>query len=252
MDKDISKFINNRKKRKKIKKAMLFFILFLALFILLLGKAPFFNVKQIIINNNKIIDTQEILKLCDVYEKNIFYINTKDLTDNIKTNPYIENVALSRILPDKLVVKVEERKAIFYIKLSDGIYVLSPNLTILEKRQDIEGLNLIELIGVDGKPTNVGENITSNVKQQMISENIGEFLQINDSNVVFSSVDIKNPMGIVLNYNDIKILVGNDENLKPKLNTAINVLLDENIGLTKGYIDVSFNGSPVIKQEGGS
>lgn len=249
MDKDISKFIDSRKKRKKVKKAMLFFIMFLALLVLLLVKAPFFNIKQIIVNNNRIIETQEILKFCDVYDKNIFYINTKDITDQIKRNPYIESVTLSRILPNKLVVKVEERKAAFYIKLNDGIYVLSPNLTILEKRQDIEGLNLVELVGVDAKPNNVGESITSNAKQQMVSESIGELLQVNNSNVRFLSVDVKNPISITINYNDIKILVGNDEDLKSKLNTAVSILLDKNIGLTKGYIDVSFKGSPVIKQE---
>ena len=53
---------------------------------------------------------------------------------------------------------------------------------------------------------------------------------------------------IQLKYRNIQIIIGDDEELDKKLNTAFNILLqkEEIRGAKEGYIDVSFKGNPIV------
>ncbi|GFZ30499.1 cell division protein DivIB [Clostridium zeae] len=249
MNNEINEYIKKHKKKKVRKKMVLFFVFFFSITILILLKAPFFNIADIKVENNKIIDSKEIVDRSELFGKNIFYINQKDVSNKITENPYIEQVNLKRIFPNGIIINVIERKAVFFVKSSDEIYVLNFELKILEKRASIDGLNLTELTGVSPTSTEVGSYLTSDEKIKRIANNIGKLLEENKSDVKFNLVNLENSTSLNILVGDVKLLLGNDENLETKLNNCIKILKDSSLGITKGYIDVSFDGDPVIKKE---
>ena len=249
MNNEINEYIKKHKRKKIRKKLILFFAFFFSITILILLKAPFFNIQDVKVENNKVINSKEIIDKSELYGKNIFYINQKDVRSKIEANPYIDGVQLKRVLPNGIVINVTERKTVYFFKNSDGIYVLNSELKILEKRDNIDGMSLTELTGITPTATEVGAYLSNDEKVKRIATNIGKYLETNRSDVKFNSLQIKDPTSITMTVGDVRILLGTDENLEDKFNSCIRILKDNNIGLKKGYIDVSFDGEPVIKQE---
>ena len=46
---------------------------------------------------------------------------------------------------------------------------------------------------------------------------------------------------------DVEILFGDDSDIHNKMENVYRIMLDKDINIAKGYINVSFNGAPVIK-----
>lgn len=249
MSRDINEYILRKKKAKKKKKVVMLSIVFIGIFMLILFKAPFFNVKKVVIEGNKVIEKEKIVDINNVINKNIFYLNVKKIETEALMNPYIKNALIKKKYPSTLVLSVEERKATYYVKQDEKYLILNEELKIMESKDTIEGMQLVELLGISVDNVNVGSLITNDNKRQKICQQLAELLSINKSNTNFSSVDISNTMDINLLVDEINIKIGNDEDMQEKLNKAINILNDESIGLKKGYINVSLKGNPVIKPE---
>jgi cell division protein FtsQ len=49
--------------------------------------------------------------------------------------------------------------------------------------------------------------------------------------------------------NEVLIKIGGNFDLTRKLNNAVNILKSDKVDIKKGYIDVSVEGNPVIKEE---
>lgn len=249
MSRDINEYILRKKKAKKKKKVIMLSIVFIGIFMLILFKAPFFNVRKVMIEGNKVIEKEKIVDINNIINKNIFYLNVKKIESEALMNPYIRNVLIKKKYPSTLVLSVEERKATYYVNQDEKYLILNEELKIMEIKDTIEGMQLVELLGASVDNVNVGSQITNDNKRQKICQQLAELLSINKSNTNFSSVDISDTMDINLLVGEINVKIGNDEDIQEKLNKAINILNDESIGLKKGYINVSLKGQQAIKAE---
>lgn len=238
-----------RKEKKRVKKAILSIILIAAILVLILFKAPIFNIKNLEIQGNKSVDKNKIIKLDTVLNKNIFYLDLKSIKETILLNPYIKEVEIEKSYPNKIIVAVEERKPSFFVKDGEGFLVLNEELRIMERLSSIDGLDVTEISGLNIDNKDIGSIITKESKKQKVANSLAELLKQNTSNVKFKSFDITKTQELKLTVGDIIISIGNDENLKNKLNYAINIITDQNLNGKKGYIDVSFDGNPVFKVE---
>lgn len=87
--------------------------------------SPMFNVQEIIVENNSIIPADTIRSLSGVeLYKNIFMIDKLDANERIQENPYINNVKVSRVLPNKVKIVVEERKEKYLLEFAEGKHVI--------------------------------------------------------------------------------------------------------------------------------
>jgi cell division protein FtsQ len=239
-----------RRKKKKNQKIILASILFFCMFIIFLFKTPIFAIKNIEVENNKIVDSKEIKKLSMLTDKdNIFYLNTNTIKKNIKLNPYISDVEVERKLPCDILITVSEKPALFCTIYNNEYLILNNELRILEKREALENINLLELSGLDVISSNVSDIITKNKDQLSICKEFSKVLEGNKTDVSFSKLDLNDELKLILYHGDVLIKLGTEEDLLEQTNKAINILQNNNINLTKGYIDLSFKGNPVIKQD---
>ena len=95
--------LNRKQKRtrKLIKMGILLLIIIGGIVFSLVS--PLFNITDIIVNNNIQISTENIISLSQLQKgQNIFKFNKNKVIEDIKTNPYIEDVKIVRKIPNKI------------------------------------------------------------------------------------------------------------------------------------------------------
>lgn len=248
--KSTNELIRIRKRKKAIRKSVFFTIVTVVAVIILCLKHPYFNVSTIVVNNNSIVATEDIEKLSDIkIERNIFSFRKKEVKENLLSNSYISEVSIKRKLPSTVIIEVVERKPKYYI-VSRKEYVLIDSIGyVLERVQSIKGFDLVELAGIEGDAALQGNNIVSDKKNTNQIEVFSDLIDRNLSDITISSIDVQSSADIKVYFGDILVKVGSIDRMESKLNKAINIITQQNIKNAKGYIDVSFNGDPVISIE---
>ena len=112
-----------------------------------------FEIKEIKIENNKILEDQELIKTFSfLYSKNIIFLDSYELKKNIDQKSFIEKIEIKKIFPDKLVIKVFEKKPIaILIDKHQKKYYLGKKTDLIEFRKISKYENLPI---VNGEPKN--------------------------------------------------------------------------------------------------
>lgn len=241
-----------KKKRAKVRKRMMVCIIILvSVLVTLCLKLTIFNVTSLQIVGNKNVTKEEIIASSHIaVGSNIFTIKTKNAINNILKNPYIVNVKVKRKLPNKIKVEISERKATFYTNFNKEFYIIDNEGRILEKTSEIKNNNLIEVKDLDISKSKVGELITFENEDRinLLNELCDEIYNYNEKEErKITSIELSNFIDIKLYCNsDLYIKIGTQEDINNKLMKALNILKSDQLKGMKGYVDVSFNGNPVI------
>lgn len=245
-----NQLIINRRKRRAIKRTIISLILLISVTITLCLKLTYFNVSNISVINNHTINSDEIVKLSKINKGiNIFYLNFKNVQTNLQSNPYILSANINRKLPNTIVISIKEREAVFYSKRDNKYLIIDKNGIVLEEKEDISQMKLTNLQGFDTKEAKIGEVIPAQDKRKIDNISlITELISNNSSGIDITSIDLSNDLNLLAYSNNMCIKLGNS-NIKDKLNKALNVIVSNNLKDQKGYIDVSYEGNPVIFKE---
>lgn len=244
------KYIEEKKRRKKIKKTIALLMVLIGLLILFLIKAPIFNINniKIVSNDNEIALKDDIEnKLQGIKGRNIFYVKRSYIESILKNDPYIKDVKVTKALPNNLTVEVKENKKIFTVEQNGNYYELDESGKVLDKK--LGENDLVKLEGITIQDKEIGEKITEDEKILETIKDFGTLINSNTSSIKFSKLDISNLSNISLYSNEVLIKIGGNFDLTRKLNDAINILKSDKVDIKKGYIDVSVEGNPVIKEE---
>lgn len=247
-----NELIEKRRKKIKIKRYIAIIVILIAVVVTLCLKLSYFNIKDIKVLNNRNIGSEEIKKLSQInLGENIFYLNLRKSRTTILSNPYILKADIKRKLPNKINIYVEERTAVFYVKENDKYLVIDENAIVLEAKDSINGMKLLKLEGFEGKNYKIGEVLdNSNVRKIQIINDITKLIKsLKDGIPEPSIVDIKDLTDIKLYYGNMMVKLGTSDELQEKINKSINILVGNKLMDKKGYIDVSFKGSPVFLVE---
>lgn len=232
MTKKQAKTLRKRKKLKRLLKWTTLFLLIIGSVVFALV-SPIFNIKEIEVINNNQLSSDTIISLSQLNEnQNIFKISSKKVKNDIKTNSYIQNVKVQKILPDKVKITVEERQKNYNVAFLNGYAYINNQGYILEISEQKLDLPVIE-----GVSTGQDEIVAGNrLNEQDLSRlevviqimNICKSYQLEDK---VSAIYINDEDGYSLYMESEKktIKLGDASNLSNKM-LYVPTILSENEG----------------------
>lgn len=201
--KKTKKTINKKAKVKKkktikseiIKWTTIVLIIIAAVIIFLLS--PVFNIRQVKVVNTSTkedgtskVSEEEIISLAQISNnQNIFRLSAKQIINNIKDgNTYIEDVSITRDLPNAVTITVSERVPRYVIKIANGNVYIDSKGNILEI--STEDINKIVITGYE---TSI-ENMVDYKNTKKLNDN--DLSKINLINQVYQAAE----NNYILNY----------------------------------------------------
>ena len=248
--KDVKKFIKAKKRKKLIKKLILITIVLVVGGFIFITKAPIFNIKSITFKGNVTISSEVLLSgVSDRIGLNIFTVNEKDIKEEVLKNRYVSTVDIKRKGINTLEINITEEAPVYYINNGIELLIINNDLEVLEEVDNIEGRNLVEIKGIDLSVKDDDSRVDEFNSYKNILTNFYPFISKNRESIYLSSLDVSNIVNIIGYIGNVEIFFGDDSDLYNKMENVYRIMLDDNINIAKGYINVSFNGSPVIKIE---
>jgi cell division protein FtsQ len=248
--KSTNELIRIRKKKRAIRRNIFFTVVTTVVIVIFCLKHPYFNISAIEVYNNSLVATEEIVKLSDInIESNIFSLNKKEVKEKIVSNSYISEVTINRKLPATVILTVTERRPRYYIARGKEYILTDESGYALEIVQSVKGLDLVQLSGVDAEAAGIGSKVSTDGKKLNQIKVFSALMERNISEIDITSIGLEISSDIKVYFKGIMVKVGSIDDMESKLNRAINIITQQNIENSKGYIDVSFNGDPVISIE---
>lgn len=242
-----NQFIRRKKKKKVIKRLILALFVFTIGIIIFIYKSPVFNLKKINLTGLVTLTNESLQeKLKYNIGQNIFTIDYNEIEKELKENPYIKEIKITKKGINSLNINIKENKIAYYFESEGKLKAINNEGIIVEELDSLEGRNLIMLTGADLTEKTVGDKVTDNPNLKNVLEKFYQIIELMPQEYVFSKIDIKDINNIVCYIGNVEIIIGDITNLADKMNLALNAI--EQGVISKGYIDMSFNGPPVIKQ----
>lgn len=188
----VEKISNKYKKRRKRKKCIRIVMILTSILIfsfIVIACQPKYHIKTIEVVGNRQMSQKQIIEDSTLKTgDNIFKMNTFLLEKRMKKNPFYGNVQIDRKYPDKVVIKVEERKPTIAFPYGDK-YVLINSDGIVMKLSN-ENPKLSEIVGVTIKGMERGEVLETSDDE--LFEKSLEFLALVDENdLFFKRIDLR-------------------------------------------------------------
>lgn len=210
----------SKKSPKIIKWLSILFLIIIA--ILLFFMSPIFNVEEIKISGNNIITTNECIELSKLkIGQSIYQMNKKRIKDNIRKNPYVEEIQISRKLPNIIEITIKERIATYMLELGENEYAYINNQGyILEK--SYTKLDTIILTGFSTKIENINAgNRLSDIDLNKLETvlKIVDSAQNNDLLQYITKINIedKNEYILILEEEKKMVYLGDTSNISTRM-----------------------------------
>ena len=245
--KKATEYIKRKKRKKTIRRLVLGSFVIVIGVIIFIYKSPIFNLKKINLSGLVTITDESLQeKLKYNVGQNIFTIDYNDVEKELKSNPYISEVKISKQGINVLNIKIKENEIIYYFESDGKIKVINNEGIIVEELPVIDSRKLVKLTGIDLSNKTIENKISDNVNIKNVLESFYNIIEVMPEEYVFTEINIEDLNNIVCYIGSVEIRIGNINNLIDKMNLALNSI--EQGVISKGYIDMSFNGPPVIKQ----
>ena len=165
-------------RKRKIRKVAIkySFVLVLSIFaIILFLLSPVFYIKNIEVDGNSKISSEEIKTLLQINSTtNIFEESNSKVNEKLKENKYIDKANVSRILPSTLKVNVVEREVEYLLEYANSYAYTDINGNILEiSSNSIDGK--VKILGYSTKNLNEHDKLEENDIKKL--NNIKNILQ---------------------------------------------------------------------------
>jgi cell division protein FtsQ len=224
--------------------------IFISVLIVLVSRSKYFNVKNIVVTNNKMVATEEIKIQSQVEDSNIFFISKKDMKQRISANPYIDNVEIRRKLPYTIIINVREKKIKGIVKFQSAFINVDSEGRMIQAVSKFPDGSIPLIAGIDIKeyvPNGYifkDDPISKRALKNALS--ITDYREYRD---IINSINVSDPYNIVFSTKQgVDIKIGSDEDIEYKLTYAYSVLNSSSIAGNKGYIQIQPDGTAVFKK----
>ncbi len=199
--------------------------------------SDYFLAKKFYVEGNSNLTANEVITLLGAKDKNIFWMNKKDLIENLMASPWVKKAYIRKELPDTFYVVVSETVPVALNQPDKKIYLIDEKgIRLREVRNLLPGLTVIK-IAPD--------------KKRAYEEGIKLALAISDNSKIDpSKVEINGtkPEDISMNIAGTMVLIGYSDYEK-KLINYLNI--EDEISkrsISVEYIDVRFANRLIVKQ----
>jgi len=234
---------------------MLFFLALIGMVYIaitaILKHYPIFIIKKIEIAGSKNLDRAFLSEISkDLIKTNMYGFSTSDLEKRYLRIKRIKSVNVSRILPSKVRIKIQERTGFFYVKTVEGnFYPVDENHIVLDNRiySSPEDIPVVNTRFKDQQML-VGRHLVSKQLDE-VTHLQKEMLKVNPKFMQYvSEYYFKDDILYFIESNTgCRVILG-DNDLQTKLRRFI--FLKENGGLDrKNVIDFRFQNQVVVKPE---
>lgn len=226
------------------------FLLFsiLALFFFLHSSA--FAVKEVVVEGNQSLRSAEIVRLTGVVPgTNIFLLNEEEIIGRLALQPMIESVQLVRKLPNRLLVRVQEREPCALLPVDEGFVVVDREGVYLTRVGHMVDISRPVITGCPPLPEVLpGQTLPLEpllkfipLLEQIDTETVQLISEVNLAQT--EMIKIVTIDGVEIRAGNLKHLQANLEVLKQ----VLNLRLKRTGAQPTEYVDMSFKGSPVVK-----
>lgn len=227
-------------------------LLLIALPVVLFMFSPFFSVKNIELQGNKVCRREDVVNNCGVsVGENIFKVDKKHIIACLKGNfPYIESLKISLKLPGTVVISVVEREAIGAVPYMGSYIMIDGKGNALEviSESNISGTAIIK--GIKFDRFELGSVIpVDNPEKLDIAVSVVGLLNKHTFIKEVSTIDVDDIEKIhIAIEGGLVVNIGNRENLDYKM-SYLGEILKKMSSERKGYLDFSEGENPVFKPE---
>ncbi len=204
----------------------------------------FLRISDISVEGNEHYTDDEIIKAIDIEQgDNLFFFDRFAAISRVFAKlPYVEEVAVTRQLPNKVVVTVQECKALAYIAVGDENWTIDRSCKVLGKATDSELESLIRIEGLNPGTLLIGERLTSADGDEDIIVFISDVLhqiQARGMSGRILSLDFSDPLGASMQYGTrFTVIIGGKSQVNHKFAMLESVLEQLKDG-DSGIINVS-------------
>ena len=220
----------------------------LALILLLM--TPVFDIREIRVEGNKVVDVNAISnKIGDYVGTNMFRLNTGEMESRLREISQVSDVRIKKhIFPPYVTVEIEEAVPVAYLMSTQRVIVINSDLKVIDDSglYDTEGLPSISGVSVPGYALNQPLVTDSGEKEDLLRELLSA---LEKTGVLYKTtyISIDDITDIRFNYdNRLEVLCGSQLELERKIRMfaeALNssALSDNSIG----RMDLSVPGQAV-------
>lgn len=204
----------------------------------------FFRVEDIQVVGNSHYTAEEIIRAVDIEEgDNLFFFDRFAAVGRAFSKlPYIEAVTVERSLPNRVVITVEETKALAYLQLGDEKWTLDHNCKVLGKAAEGEEETLLPIVGMKPGTLMIGEIMQTEDGSTETVDYLAEVLdQIEARGMTgqVTRIDFTNPNSPEFDYGGkYTVVLGRHDKVEYKFGmfvTVLDMLKEGDVGV----IDVS-------------
>ena len=183
---------NKKTKKMSSGKKLILFLILIGIMLAILFSTSLFNIETINVSGNTIVSSEEIISLSGIQKhSNLFRINKSGAIANLKTNAYVEDVFISRKLPNQINIEIEERVPKYMLQFADSYVYVNNQGYMLEISN--EKLNIPILIGISTDLSNIkaGNRMNlSDLKKMDMVINIVDTATTNGIGHLITKIDI--------------------------------------------------------------
>lgn len=222
---------------KKISAYIFMAIAIICLIFILLMLCPWFNITQKTFVGLESLTEDKILSVIELDNKNsnLFAFNSIKAKKNLKKNPYIEDVTITKKLPNSIIINIKERKVRGYVPYLKNYLYIDDNGLVLDVQSSYTQPRPV-VVGLDFKTFSLGNPLPVESTQTFntiveLSKLMTKYQLIED--VV--KVDVSNPEDIHLYINNINVYFGDFTNSNKKI-SLLNEIIKQIPKEDKGFL----------------
>jgi len=245
--------LKQTRKSLTIQTTIFIFVVILAIYLFL--QSDFFLLQKVEVIGNQNLSKEKIVELADLpLKSDMFYLDLQRAARNLKIHPMIKDVQIYRKLPDSVVIKIMERTPLALIPDTEGFVLIDEEFIVLKKVKEISKFNLPLITGVI-VPNGITNGQSVDNEKLLLAKQVIEATWDKAQNY-FCEINLAQEDNIKMyTYEGIEVHFGDLSNFEHKYQLFKSLYNGKSVEQKLAdidYIDVSFEGLPVIKYKNGN